>query len=161
MSLKLKDGICNRCGTFGPQSAGCSHSSCGGIFVARKKEKIKFRMIFFWGTIQEHQERGGIMCPDFLGRQDKPEVTRDRWRKSTGMKDWPVCGVYRDSLRDENDIVPGSLEARVFEVTDSYMVFDSALSIEQIYKMITYMDPLERENKEEVLKAIEFWRSCR
>lgn len=36
-NVPLADGFCNRCGVFGLASAGCSHVSCGGIFV--KKEE--------------------------------------------------------------------------------------------------------------------------
>lgn len=34
MARELQNGVCPVCGKIEPQSAGCSHASCGGIFVA-------------------------------------------------------------------------------------------------------------------------------
>src|SRR6185312_3116786 len=40
-ALKLKTGVCNKCGVIEKESAGCQHASCGGIFVSIPH---KFRM---------------------------------------------------------------------------------------------------------------------
>jgi hypothetical protein len=32
--MQLPEGKCNKCGAVRPDSAGCSHANCGGIFIA-------------------------------------------------------------------------------------------------------------------------------
>jgi hypothetical protein len=66
-----------------------------------------------------------------------------------------------DCERDEFDIIPGSLAANVFKVIDSYMVFDPAMSHEEIYDMITDDGSFIDRNKVEILEIIKFWRECR